>query len=90
MTDSPLLVDPISPSVNESGRCSYFRPEGYQFICGVGPKIQDDYDVDAADAHAFAASLVVTDDDHRTLFEDTLWPALAHRVQVRSSIALSL
>ncbi len=45
----------------------YFRPEGEKFVCGTSPAAQDD-----PDCHDFRV------DPH--LFEDVLWPALAHRV----------
>ncbi len=44
---------------------AYFRPEGDGFICGIAPP--EDPDCDDFDVDA-------------TLFEDVLWPALAHRV----------
>ncbi len=45
----------------------YFRPEGDKFICGASPAADED-----PDCHDFRV-------DPR-LFEDVLWPALAHRV----------
>ena len=45
----------------------YFRPEGDRFICGISPP--RDRDPDCHDLKL----------DHR-LFEERLWPALAHRV----------
>jgi len=54
--DWPLTVDPSGV---------YFRPEGDQFVCGVGPEPDPDckdFDVDTA------------------LFEEVIWPTLAQRV----------
>jgi len=45
----------------------YFRPEGSGFICGTAPPPEDD-----PDSRDF-------DVDHR-LFDDHIWPILAHRV----------
>lgn len=54
--DWPLTVDPSGV---------YFRPEGQQFLCGVGPDPDpdcDDFEVDY------------------NLFEEVIWPVLAHRI----------
>lgn len=54
--DWPLVVDPSGV---------YFRPEGDQFVCGVGPEPDpdcDDFNVDDS------------------LFEQVIWPVLARRV----------
>lgn len=48
----------------------YFRPEGTGFIGGVAPP--EDEDPDVTDPRDFAV-------DHR-LFDEQVWPALAHRV----------
>ncbi len=45
----------------------YFRPEGDKFVCGTSPAAADD-----PDCHDFGID--------PQLFEDVLWPALAHRV----------
>ena len=45
----------------------YFRPEGEKYLCGVSPL--EDKDPDCLDFNM----------DYR-LFEETIWPALAHRV----------
>ncbi|MEE8524448.1 MAG: FAD-binding oxidoreductase [Thermoanaerobaculia bacterium] len=45
----------------------YFRPEGDKFVCGISPAADRD-----PDCHDFRV-------DHR-LFEEVLWPDLAHRV----------
>ncbi len=45
----------------------YFRPEGDRFVCGISPPADQD-----PDCHDFKV-------DH-PLFEDVLWPLLAHRV----------
>lgn len=54
--DCPLTVDPGGV---------YFRPEGDQFICGIGPDPDPDCDDFAIET---------------ALFEEVIWPALAHRV----------
>lgn len=51
----------------------YVRPEGNQFICGVSPDEADDPDT---------LDLTV---DH-ALFEDHIWPCLAHRVPAFEAI----
>ena len=56
----------------------YFRPEGAQFICGVSPPEDRDPDVAADD-------LVV---DH-SLFEEIIWPALAHRVRAFEAVKVT-
>jgi len=53
----------------------YFRPEGRGFIGGVSPP--EDQDPDSFDLEV----------DHR-LFEDTVWPVLAHRVPAFEAIKL--
>lgn len=55
-SDWPLTVDPSGV---------YFRPEGNQFVCGVGP----DPDPDCDDFNVEDA-----------LFEEVIWPVLARRV----------
>jgi FAD-dependent oxidoreductase domain-containing protein 1 len=57
---------PTAPlTIDTSG--VYFRPEGPEFLCGVSPLPEDDPDT---------YDLTM---DYR-LFEDVVWPALAHRV----------
>ncbi|MEO8134948.1 MAG: FAD-binding oxidoreductase [Betaproteobacteria bacterium] len=46
----------------------YFRPEGRNYICGVSPAAEDDLD-----------DLPLDEVDH-DLFNERIWPALAHRV----------
>ncbi len=53
----------------------WFRPEGHGFICGVSPP--EDEDPDTLDLEL----------DYR-LFEETVWPALAHRVPAFEAIKL--
>ena len=45
----------------------YFRPEGERFLCGVSPPADQDPDCDDFKVD-------------RELFEDVIWPGLAHRV----------
>lgn len=54
----------------------YFRPEGAGYICGVSPP--EDADPDALDFEV----------DY-TLFEETVWPTLAHRVPAFEAIKLT-
>ncbi|WP_374654860.1 NAD(P)/FAD-dependent oxidoreductase [Dongia sp.] len=54
---------------------AWFRPEGAQFICGVSPEEHDDPD-------SFDFEL-----DYR-LFEELIWPTLAHRVPAFEAIKL--
>ena len=72
---TPLWHAPLT--VDTSG--VYFRPEGASsrdtFLCGVSPEAAVDEDV------ADAGALAVGEDDHRTLFEETIWPALYSRVE---------
>ncbi|WP_020593276.1 NAD(P)/FAD-dependent oxidoreductase [Kiloniella laminariae] len=52
---------------------AYFRPEGHNFICGISPQEENDP--------------VSTDFDvDHSLFEEVLWPTLAHRVPAFESI----
>jgi sarcosine oxidase len=53
----------------------YFRPEGMQFIGGVSPP--EDQDPDCLDL-----------DGRSELFEETVWPALAHRVPAFEELKL--
>jgi glycine/D-amino acid oxidase-like deaminating enzyme len=46
----------------------YFRPEGTSYICGTSPSADNDPD-----------DLPLDEVDH-ALFDDVIWPALAHRV----------
>jgi FAD-dependent oxidoreductase domain-containing protein 1 len=48
----------------------YFRPEGDGFIAGVAPPAEEDPDVQDLDDF----------DVQHALFDDVVWPALAHRV----------
>jgi sarcosine oxidase len=54
----------------------YFRPEGASYICGVSPP--EDADPDCLDFEI----------DYG-LFEDTIWPTLAHRVPAFEAIKLT-
>ncbi len=51
----------------------YFRPEGGKFVCGISPSAHEDPDCDDFRV------------DHR-LFEEVLWPQLAHRVPVFDAV----
>jgi FAD-dependent oxidoreductase domain-containing protein 1 len=53
----------------------YFRPEGASFVCGVSPP--EDQDPDCLDFEV----------DY-TLWEETVWPTLAHRVPAFESVKL--
>lgn len=55
-SDWPLTVDPSGV---------YFRPEGNQFLCGVGPEPDPDCD-----------DFIVDD----SVFEEVIWPTLANRI----------
>ncbi|MCZ4280099.1 FAD-binding oxidoreductase [Kiloniella laminariae] len=57
--------------VDPSG--AYFRPEGHNFICGISPQEGNDPACNDFDV------------DY-SLFEDVLWPTLAHRVPAFESI----
>ncbi len=57
---------PGCPMVVDPGGL-YFRPEGDKFLCGVSPGAAED-----PECHDFRIG--------RNFFEETLWPALAHRV----------
>ena len=57
---------PECPLVVDPGGL-YFRPEGDKFLCGLSPPEEED-----PECHDFRID--------RRFFEDTLWPALAHRV----------
>src|SRR5690606_23209749 len=54
----------------------YFRPEGASYICGVSPP--EESDPDCLDFEI----------DY-SLFEDTIWPVLAHRVPAFEAIKLA-
>jgi sarcosine oxidase len=54
----------------------YFRPEGASYICGVSPP--EDADPDSLDFEI----------DY-SLFEETIWPTLAHRVPAFEAIKLT-
>lgn len=67
---------PIGPTplvIDPSG--VYFRPEGQGFIGGVSPPADQD-----PDTHDFGV-------DHH-LFDEVVWPALAHRVEAFGAIKL--
>lgn len=51
----------------------YFRPEGEHYVCGIAPPATEDPDS-------------FDDDVDHELFEERLWPLLAHRVPAFSSI----
>lgn len=53
----------------------YFRPEGASYICGVSP--EESADPDCTDLEV-----------EYTLFEDVVWPTLAHRVPAFEAIKL--
>lgn len=63
--DTPAEL-PRCPLVIDPGGV-WFRPEGQHFICGVSPPAHQDPDEPPLDVEA-------------ALFEEVLWPALAHRV----------
>lgn len=51
----------------------YFRPEGKQFLCGVSPPAEEDPDTNDFDID-------------NQLFEEHIWPVLAHRVPAFEAI----
>ncbi len=63
---SPARLDRCPLVIDPSG--VYWRPEGDTYICGVSPDPSNDAD-----------DLPLSDVDH-ALFDDVIWPTLAHRV----------
>jgi glycine/D-amino acid oxidase-like deaminating enzyme len=63
---SPAKLDRCPLVIDPNG--VYFRPEGRTFLCGVSPSPDNDPD-----------DLPLDEVDH-ALFDDVIWPTLAHRV----------
>jgi len=63
---SPARLDACPLLIDPSG--VYFRPEGKTYICGTSPQADNDPD-----------DLPLDEVDH-ALFDDVIWPTLAHRV----------
>ncbi|MFM0503811.1 NAD(P)/FAD-dependent oxidoreductase [Paraburkholderia caffeinilytica] len=63
---SPARLEQCPLLIDPSG--VYFRPEGNAFICGTSPSADNDPD-----------DLPLDQVDH-ALFDDVIWPTLAHRV----------
>ncbi|WP_277185845.1 FAD-binding oxidoreductase [Caballeronia sp. BR00000012568055] len=63
---SPARLDACPLLIDPSG--VYFRPEGRTWICGTSPAADNDPD-----------DLPLDEVDH-ALFDDVIWPTLAHRV----------
>jgi glycine/D-amino acid oxidase-like deaminating enzyme len=63
---SPARLGPCPLLIDPGG--VYFRPEGRTYICGTSPSADNDPD-----------DLPLDEVDH-ALFDDVIWPALAHRV----------
>jgi glycine/D-amino acid oxidase-like deaminating enzyme len=63
---SPARLERCPLLIDPSG--VYFRPEGQSFICGTSPSADNDPD-----------DLPLDEVDH-ALFDDVIWPTLAHRV----------
>ena len=63
---SPARLERCPLLIDPSG--VYFRPEGNSFICGTSPSADHDPD-----------DLPLDEVDH-ALFDDVIWPTLAHRV----------
>jgi glycine/D-amino acid oxidase-like deaminating enzyme len=63
---SPAKLDRAPLLIDPSG--VYFRPEGRTYICGTSPSTDNDPD-----------DLPLDEVDH-ALFDDVIWPTLAHRV----------
>jgi glycine/D-amino acid oxidase-like deaminating enzyme len=63
---SPARLDGCPLLIDPSG--VYFRPEGRTWICGTSPSADNDPD-----------DLPLDEVDH-ALFDDVIWPTLAHRV----------
>jgi sarcosine oxidase len=66
-------LEPVPLTIDPSG--VYFRPEGEDFLCGVSPPADDDPDT------------LDLEMEYR-LFEEVVWPTLAHRVPVFQSVRL--
>lgn len=63
---SPARLSPCPLLIDPTG--VYFRPEGRTYICGTSPSADNDPD-----------DLPLDEVDH-ALFDDVIWPTLAHRV----------
>jgi glycine/D-amino acid oxidase-like deaminating enzyme len=63
---SPAKLEACPLLIDPSG--VYFRPEGKTYLCGTSPSADNDPD-----------DLPLDEVDH-ALFDDVIWPALAHRV----------
>jgi glycine/D-amino acid oxidase-like deaminating enzyme len=63
---SPAKLDACPLLIDPTG--VYFRPEGRTYICGTSPSADNDPD-----------DLSLDEVDH-ALFDDVIWPTLAHRV----------
>ncbi|WP_250535088.1 FAD-binding oxidoreductase [Caballeronia sp. AZ10_KS36] len=63
---SPAKLDACPLLIDPTG--VYFRPEGRTYICGTSPSADNDPD-----------DLPLDEVDH-ALFDDVIWPTLAHRV----------
>jgi glycine/D-amino acid oxidase-like deaminating enzyme len=63
---APARLAPCPLLIDPGG--VYFRPEGRTYICGTSPSADNDPD-----------DLPLDEVDH-ALFDDVIWPALAHRV----------
>lgn len=63
--DSPARI-PHSPFIFDTSGF-IFRPEGHLYICGTTPKVENAHDD-------------FTQDVDHALFDDMIWPALAHRI----------
>ncbi len=66
----PDRLDGMPLLIDLSG--AYVRPEGEGFICGISPPAEADPDWDDADPDANVVDW--------SLFEETIWPALAGRI----------
>ncbi|MGL4974718.1 MAG: NAD(P)/FAD-dependent oxidoreductase, partial [Bosea sp. (in: a-proteobacteria)] len=75
VADCPLLIDTSGAYCRPEG---HRTPEGQMFICGASPPADQDPDWDETAPD-------VGDVDW-SFFEDTVWPALAHRVPAFESI----
>lgn len=75
IANCPLLIDTSGSYCRPEG---HRMPEGQMFICGASPPAADDRDWDET-------AQDVADVDW-SFFEETVWPALAHRVPAFESI----